>query len=420
MAKELEEYASQIAQCVRCGACQADCPTYRETGQEGAVARGKIALASAVLAGKVALEPRLVQDMSCCLLCGACVSKCPNRVETDAIVAAVRRRLTKEHGLSPIGKGVAALTGSKSLIKGLIKGADTLSSLLFRKLPESSGLRLRFGPEVLKDRVLPPLSEPHLLARVPELSPGVPDKTTVGFFAGCAITYLYPRVGETLVRLLTGLGYSVILPRDQGCCGMPALSSGNGPLLDRLAAANVNAFQTHPVKAIITACASCSGALHGHYAGLYPGFGDFARAVTDIHVFLAREGIVDRLAALPKAAHRLRVTYHDPCHLRTQGITREPRDLLHALPQVDFVEMEGAALCCGLGGSFAVAQPELSRRIAERKAAGLAASGAELVASSCPGCVLQLQDIITRAGLAIKAVHTLDLVAQTLRQHNLP
>lgn len=200
---------------------------------------------------------------------------------------------------------------------------------------------------------------------------------------------------------------------------MPALSSGNGPLLDRLAAANVSAFQEQPATTIVTACASCSGALRGHYADLYPGFNDFSGAVTDIHLFLTREGIVDRLAALPKAAQRLRVTYHDPCHLRTQGITKEPRDLLRALPQVDFIEMEGAALCCGLGGSFAVTQPELSRRIAQRKVAGLATSGAELVASSCPGCVLQLQDIITRAGLSIKAVHTLDLVAQALHEHTL-
>lgn len=419
MPKELETYAQQIATCVRCGACQAGCPTYQETRHEGAAARGKLALAAAVLAGEVTLEPRLVQDMSCCLLCGACVSKCPNHVETDAIVAAVRRRLTQEQGLSPIGKGVAALTGSKSLLKGLIKGADALSTVLFRKIPESSGLRLRFGPEVLKNRVLPPIAEPDLFARVPEYTQGQPHKPVVGVFAGCAITYLYPAVGETLVRLLTTLGYSVFLPRDQGCCGMPALSSGNGPLLDRLATANVKAFAKHQVQAIITACASCSGALHGHYPDLRADLGNFAGTVTDIHVFLKQEGILDRLAALPKHDLRLRVTYHDPCHLRTQGVTREPRELLQALPQVDYVEMDGAALCCGLGGSFAVAQPELSRRIGQRKVAGLTASGAQMVASSCPGCILQLQDIIVRAGLAIQAVHTLELVEQVMRQHSL-
>ncbi|MDD2465462.1 MAG: (Fe-S)-binding protein, partial [Desulfobulbus sp.] len=122
--KQLKEYREILAQCVRCGACQAHCPVYRETGREGSVARGKIVLAAAVLAGEAELDDRLREEISLCLLCGSCVAKCPNKVPTDAIVGALRRRITDEHGLSSVGKKVAALTGSKSLIKTLLKGAD--------------------------------------------------------------------------------------------------------------------------------------------------------------------------------------------------------------------------------------------------------------------------------------------------------
>ncbi len=412
--KTLEEYGPQMAQCVRCGACQAHCPVYLETCREGSVARGKIVLAASVLAGAVGLEKRLQEEIGLCLLCGSCVTKCPNQVPTDSIVAALRRRITEEQGLSPIGKGVATLTGSRPLLRGLLKGAELLSPLLFKKIPESSGLQLRFPPAILKNRTLPPIPEHNFFARVPEFFEGEPDKPVLGIFAGCAITYLYPKVGEALVSLLQTLGYSVYLPKAQGCCGMPALSSGNGPLLQKLANANIEAFTGRKVDAILTACASCHGALAGHYAE--KDGNPFSADIIDIHLFLKQQGVIDRLAALPKWQQRLRVTYHDPCHLRTEGIIKEPRELLQALPQVDFVEMEDAALCCGLGGTFTAAHPDLSRAIGDRKIAGLQACGADIIASGCPGCIMQLQDSINRTGLQVKAVHTLELLNQAMTE----
>lgn len=410
--KTLEDYGLEMAQCVRCGACQAHCPVYLETGREGSVARGKIVLAASVLTGAIGLEPRIQEEIGLCLLCGSCVAKCPNQVPTDHIVAALRRRITEEQGLSQIGKKVAALTGSRTLLRGLIKGAELLSPLLFKKIPENSGLQLRFSPAALKDRTLPPLPDRNLFARVPEFSEGNPDKPVLGIFAGCAITYLYPEVGEALVRLLQRLGYPVFLPKAQGCCGMPAISSGNGPLLQQLAGGNIEAFAARKVEYILTACASCQGALAGHYAE--KAGTPFHADIIDIHLFLKQQGVFDHLASRPKQDRRQRVTYHDPCHLRTQGITNEPRELLRALPQVDFVEMEDAALCCGLGGTFTAAHPDLSRAIGDRKIAGLQASGATIIASGCPGCIMQLQDSINRAGLQIKAVHTLELLNQAL------
>lgn len=339
------------------------------------------------------------------------MTKCPNKVPTDAIVGALRRSITADQGLSTIGKGVAALTGSKTLLKTLTKGAKLLSPLLFKSIPVTSGLRLRFAPEALKMRSLPTIPDHTLFDRVPELLPGAPGQETVGIFAGCALTYLYPQLGELLVRLPHSLGFSVFTPRAQGCCGMPACSSGNGPLLDTLNQANSTAFAGHGIQRILTACASCHGMLREHPATNAP---LLEAALVDIHVFLHQQGLTERLLALPRWPQRMRVAYHDPCHLRSAGVTREPRELMRALPQVEYVEMEDAGLCCGLGGTFTVAHPELSRTIGDRKLAGIRESGATLVASGCPGCILQLQDIIDRAGLPVKAVHTLELIHQAL------
>ncbi|MCL1980186.1 MAG: (Fe-S)-binding protein [Proteobacteria bacterium] len=411
--KPLEAFADQIAQCVRCGTCQAHCPVYLETGREGSVARGKIVLAAAVLAGEVELDEQLRREIDLCLLCGSCVAKCPNQVPTAAIVAALRQKIVNAHGLSPLAKGVATLVGSRPLRSTLAKGAELLAPLLFKKIPATSGLRLRFAPAALKNRSLPPLPERNLLTRVPEFLQGDPAQPVVGVFAGCALTHLYPQVGEILARLPHRLGYSVYMPRSQGCCGMPALSSGNGPLVASLAEANISAFAGHDLDCILTACASCLGMLTA--SGAQTGQ-TLAAEPIDIHVFLHRQGLGEQLAALPRWSHRLRITYHDPCHLRQAGITREPRALLSALPQADLVEMEDASLCCGLGGTFTAAHPDLSRAIGDRKLAGLRASGATVIASACPGCILQLRDIIDRAGLAIKAVHTLELIHQALTE----
>jgi glycolate oxidase iron-sulfur subunit len=136
--------------------------------------------------------------------------------------------------------------------------------------------------------------------------------------------------------------------------------------------------------------------------------------VMDIFVFLANHGLPEKLEALPKAKERIKVTYHDPCHLRNQGITKEPRQILKALPQVEFVEMPDAGTCCGLGGTYSVYHYEHTKRIAARKAGNIESSGAALVATDCPGCIMQLQDGINHAEGNQRALHILELLAEAL------
>ena len=412
--KTLKDYEQQISECVKCGACQAHCPTYLESRKEGSVARGKIALAAALLDKTCDLEKRLRQDVSMCLMCGSCVSKCPNNVPTDKIVGAMRREITENRGLSFVGRGVSAFIGNKSLLKTAIKTGAALSPLVFKEVPDSSGLRLRFPVPQMKDRSLPTMPPTNLFDRFPEFIQGDGDKPTVGFFAGCSISFIYPEIGASMIRLLQKIGYSVFLPKSQQCCGIPALSSGDGSLVEKLAEQNRASFEEHDVQQIITCCASCNGGVKEYYSTMKVDYAEFTGKVVDFNVFLAEQGFIRKMAKLPKWKDRTRVTYHDPCHLKTQGILKEPRELLQALPNVEFIEMEGASSCCGLGGTFSVYHYETSKAIGSRKMPGLSESGAEMIATACPGCIMQLQDVINHAGLEVDAVHILDLVSEAL------
>jgi glycolate oxidase iron-sulfur subunit len=413
--KKLEDYREEIEQCVKCGACRAHCPVFGAEKREGRVARGKIALAHSLLEGEVGLEPKVLEDMSQCLLCGSCCAQCPNKVPTEEIVAAARRRIAEQKGLSMFGKGVAAVLGRPKLMNLLAKSGGTLSALLFKKLPENSGLRLRFpAPYLEQDRTLPPVTAKPFRERVPEIIPGDPQQPTVLFFTGCGINYMYPAVGEAFLKALKFLGVTVIIPKDQACCGLPAVSAGATETVEKLAEQNLSAFSRHKVDHIVTACASCNAGLGKIYAEMGEEFGELSAKTMDIFVFLANHGLPEKLAALPKAAERIKVTYHDPCHLRTQGITKEPRQILKALPQVEFIEMPEAGTCCGLGGTYSVYHYENSKRIGAKKAANITTSGAELVATDCPGCIMQLQDSINHADGGQRSVHILELLADAL------
>jgi len=412
--KTLKDFEELIRACVKCGVCQAHCPAYIASKKEGSVARGKVALAAALLDGETELDKELQADVSMCLMCGSCVNKCPNKVPTNEIVGAIRREITEKQGLSLIGRGVSTVLGSPGLMKTLTKTGAAVSPLLLRKVPETSGLRLRFPSPLMKDRTMPPIAAKNLFDRLPEFTEGQADKPVVGFFAGCSITHCYPEIGEKMVSILRRLGFSVYLPKSQRCCGIPALSSGNGKLVEELAEANIKAFSDRDVKYIITACASCNGGIGEYYGTMKADYGAFTDKVVDFSVFLKKAGIFDTLAEMGPWQKPHRVTYHDPCHLKTQGITREPRELLTALPNVDFVEMAHASTCCGLGGTFSVYHYETSKTIGARKIPGIKDSGAELVATGCPGCIMQLQDVINHAGLKVKAVHILDLLDEAL------
>jgi glycolate oxidase iron-sulfur subunit len=417
----LKRVENELKKCVKCGACRAHCPAFSAFQRETAVARGKVAIAQHVIAGDVVPDDETYAIMSKCLLCGSCVEKCPNDVPTDEIVIAAREALAEQRGLTTFHAAVGRVIRNRRLMKMGALSARILGPLFFRKVPETSGLRLRFPlPFIGNKRHIPRIATKPFMDRHPEVIPGEAGKPRVIYFVGCMTNFVYTEIGEAALALFRHLGCTVIIPKDQQCCGLPGMSGGDLGTVRELAEKNLAALERYEADYIVTACATCGGALHKLYPlvvgkrhpELKARLDALAAKNIDAAVLLQKLGLHPEETG---AGERLAVTYHDPCHLRTRAITSQPRELLRAAGGVEFVEMEGADRCCGLGGTFNVYHYDASRRINAPKAEAIARTGAAVVATGCPGCMMQLEDGLHHQGGKTRVMHTLEILARKIR-----
>jgi glycolate oxidase iron-sulfur subunit len=417
----LKRVEDQLRKCVKCGACRANCPAFTAFGREPAVARGKVALAQHILKDDIELDDQTYLAMSKCLLCGSCVEKCPNEVPTDEIVIAAREALAKKRGLTTFHAAVGQVIKSRSRMKMGAKMASLLGPMFFKKVPETSGLRLRFPlPFVGGSRHIPAIAKKTFMDRHPEVIPGEPGKPRIVFFVGCMTNFVYTEVGEATLALFRHLGCTVIIPKGQQCCGLPGMSGGDLGTVRELAEKNLEEMEKYEADYVMSACATCGGALHRLYPlvigkrnpELKERLEALAAKTVDASQLLHKLGLnpVETGAGDP-----MRVTYHDPCHLRTRGLTKQPRELLKGTPGVELIEMEGADRCCGLGGTFNVYHYGSSMTINEAKSQAIIATGAQAVATGCPGCMMQLSDGLKQHGSSIVVLHTLQLLARRLK-----
>jgi len=236
---------------------------------------------------------------------------------------------------------------------------------------------------------------------------------------GCVSNYMFPRIAQAALDLFVANGVSVYIPREQRCCGLPAFGSGDDETPRSIARKNIEAFAEENLDQVIAHCASCASMLKLDYPLLFaeddpflPKARAFAEKVSDATLFLSKV-MGPRNADRGPQAKPLRVTYHDPCHLRRKlGIFKEPRDLLKSTPGLEYVEMKDANRCCGQGGSFNVANYDLSLKILDRKTSAIEDSGADIVTTTCSGCMLQLMDGIHQAGLKKEVRHLVEMVNQ--------
>jgi glycolate oxidase iron-sulfur subunit len=416
----LKRVEDQLKKCVKCGACRQNCPAFAAFQREPAVARGKVALAQHILKDDIELDDLTYLAMSKCLLCGSCVEKCPNDVPTDEIVIAAREALAKKRGLTTFHKAVGQVINSRSRMKMGVKMAGILGPLFFKKIPETSGLRLRFPmPFVGNQRYIPEIAKEPFIDSHPEVIPGEPGKPRIVFFVGCMTNFCYPEIGEAALKLFKHLGCTVIIPKGQQCCGLPGMSGGDIDTVRELAEKNLIELERYEADYVMSACATCGGALHRLYplvvAKRHPELRTrldaLAKKTVDASQLLQQLGLDP---AETGAGEQIRITYHDPCHLRTRGITHQPRKLLKGTPGVEFVEMEAADRCCGLGGTFNVYHYESSMTINEAKSQAISDTDAQAVATGCPGCMMQLSDGLKQHGSSVEVLHTLQILARKL------
>ncbi|MFZ3208209.1 MAG: (Fe-S)-binding protein [Geobacteraceae bacterium] len=418
----LKRVEKELKKCVKCGACRAHCPAFTAFQREPATARGKIALAQHLLKGDITLDDETYAAMSKCLLCGSCVEKCPNEVPTDEIVIFAREALAERRGLTTFHKAVSRVIGNRKLMNMGTLAASILGPLFFRKVPATSGLRLRFPlPFVGGKRHIPSIARKPFMGRHPEVIQGEPGKPRIVYFVGCMTNFVYTEVGEAALALFRHLGCTVIIPKEQQCCGLPGMSGGDLKIVRELAERNLAALEKYEADYIMTACATCGGALHKFYPAIigkkHPELLERCRAIAaktvDASVLLQQLGLHPEETG---AGDPLKITYHDPCHLRTRNITRQPRELLQAAPGVELTEMEGADKCCGLGGTFNVYHYDSSMTINEAKSIAIEKSGAEAVVTGCPGCMMQLSDGLKQRGARTRVMHTLEILARRIRR----
>jgi glycolate oxidase iron-sulfur subunit len=361
-----------------------------------------------------------------CLLCMACVENCSSSVRVDRLVTGAREALVHKRGLSwPRKRMHSLLKGGRWAMDTLFRGGSLAQSLLFRRIPESSGLRRRFAlPWVEAEQVLPSLARKPFRRQHPDVVTARKPAREVIFFTGCSTNYIYPGIGEAVLKVLNNLNVSVSIPGEQSCCGAPVEAAGDRQTCLDLARGNLKALTGQDRDLKVVVCCSSGGYM---FKTLYPELfaedpelsgaaADLASRTCDISEYLVHEIGLEAVAGKIVSPCGLRTTYHDPCHLkRAQGVSREPRRLLELACPDSFAEMEEPDRCCGLGGTYGVTHREMSKKIRGRKVQSILDVQAGQVATGCPACMIQLQEGLHQAAPKIQVRHTIEVLAQAMR-----
>jgi len=421
------EIFKQATRCVDCYSCNAICPTISEDKE---ATRGPNLM---MQMAPYFFDPRdrmdrtgLMQELAAkCLLCGTCAENCPKDLAIDEIIADARAKVVEKKGLPWAKKRfLQALLWSRSLLSFLLKGSSLFRGLLFQKVPQESGLHLRFPLGKLDvRRILPDLAKDFFLDKFPGEALAPQESDRVAFFVGCSMNYLYPPIGEAAIRILNRYGVSVLIPDGQKCCGLPAYGAGDLARAKKLALANIEVFEKTNASRVVVACGSCGAHLMKHYPKLFqdedPALKEriecFSESIIDLTAYLAeRIGEFTPPALIGGQGQALRVTYHDSCHLKRKlGVREEPRTLLQAAG-MELAEMAEPDRCCGMGGSFGLENYELSAKILDHKMEDIEKTGAEIVATGCMGCLMQLKQGIHNHSLKIRAKHIIEVLDEVM------
>ncbi|MDD3115554.1 MAG: (Fe-S)-binding protein [Anaerovibrio sp.] len=411
----LQDIEDALANCMKCGNCQAGCPIYRETKKEFSVARGKISLMQAVLSGKLPISEEFDTIMASCLNCKTCSANCPCGVKADDLILRGRNAAIKARGLHPVKKTIFSLLSNRPLFNAALRMGGMFGWLTFKDIPDKNAVFSRFPvPGMDPNRATAPLASKPLRSQYPEVIKTAGAKHRVAFFTGCTINFMYTDMGKAVIDVLTENGNEVVLPGKQHCCGTPVHVSGCFDLANEMAKHNIEVFEECRADYIVGACGSCVEALKDYPKWLKdePEWQERAQRLADrvreISEFLVETGYhTDNLGRIDK-----RVTMHDPCHMvRGIKITEQPRQILKSIPGVDFVEMKEHDRCCGSGGSFCLAHYELSRQINDRKCKNIAATNADYVCASCPSCRMHITDGIVQNHMPQTVYHPIQLLA---------
>lgn len=405
--------------CIHCGMCLESCPTYLLTRLETESPRGRIHLMQQLSAGRVEPTASLRSHLDRCLACRACEAVCPSGVGYGELIENARASLEAHHAVprsriaALLRRALLGLLADPARLEGVAGLLALYERTGLRRALRASGLRARLPRSLQRvEGLYPPLTRPRY--RAPE-APAAPI-ARVALLLGCVMRIAYGDVHTAAARILTRLGVAVVDVPSQLCCGALHAHAGERDDAMRLARANIAAFEAAGVDAVVVDAAGCGAHLkaYGHLLKDDPAWS--ARATA----FAAKvRDVTEYLASLPgpSALGRLdaRVTYQEPCHLaHAQRIRAEPRALLRRIAGLELVEMAESDVCCGSAGSYNLQQPELADALLARKLDAIERTGAPVVVSANPGCMLQVSSGLADRGSRVEVLHVVELLDRAM------
>ncbi|MEV8504037.1 heterodisulfide reductase-related iron-sulfur binding cluster [Actinoplanes sp. NPDC051475] len=411
--------AELIADCVHCGFCLTTCPTYVLWGEEMDSPRGRIYLMKAGLDGEP-MSDSMVRHYDRCLGCMACVTACPSGVRYDRLIEDTRAQVERRHDRPPRQRALRAAIFALfpyprrlRLLRGPLRAyqASGLQGLVAR-----SGLMARLGPTLGTLESLTPRL--RTVPRPPRLVPAAGTRrAVVGVLTGCVQSAFFPDVNSATIRVLAAEGCDVVVPPSQGCCGALSVHNGREAEAQRFARRLIDTFDRAGVDHVVVNAAGCGSSMK-EYAELLrddPAYAAraaaFAAKVRDLSEILVELGPAAERHPLP-----ITVAYHDACHLgHAQGVRAQPRALLAGIPGLTVKEIADPEICCGSAGVWNVLNPEPAAELGERKARTVLATGAELLVTANPGCLMQVAASVRRLGGEIALAHTAAVLDASLR-----
>lgn len=446
-----------MRQCIHCGFCLPTCPTYAVLGTEMDSPRGRIYQMQAVAEGRMTVNDDFTEHMYCCLGCRACETACPSGVQFGKLIEAAREQIQLDTALPSVsdfqpslafpGEELAATPSEvppatrlarqalRRFFFDLMLPSRLITSLVFAglKLYQRSGLQRLVHQSGLFDRanalptpfqgqfalpeaLMMQASGDLLPAPLPEVTPALGAKRyRVGFISGCIMDQVYREINEATIRVLTANGCEVITPTSQRCCGALHVHAGEGERGRELARLNIDIFEPYACDALIINSAGCGSNLkeYGHLLADDPVYAERARAfsarVKDISEFLV--GL--HLHYVP-GEYAYTVAYHDACHLaHGQKIKQQPRQLLKSIPGLKLVDLKESDWCCGSAGIYNITNQDMASKLLDRKMEHIIASGASIIATGNPGCMMQIALGARERGLDLRIAHPIQLLDET-------
>ena len=405
--------------CVHCGFCLSTCPSYLLLGQEMDSPRGRIYMMKAGVEGRMPIGDGMVGHFDTCLGCMACETACPSGVRYAPLIEETRAAIEHHHD-RPAGERLF-----RSLLFMLLPYPARLRvfalPLVFVNLLRGWTGLLTLLPRRLSNLIdlAPDATLSGLMGRVPERTPAAgTTRLRVGLMTGCVQRVFFSHVNDATVRVLAAEGCEVLAPGDQGCCGALALHSGRDEDARTFARGLIASFERTNVDVVVVNAAGCGSTMKGYgellkddpvWASRAKAFDARVRDVTEV---------VAGLDPVRATRHPIgmRVAYHDACHLaHAQGVRQPPRDVLASIPGLTIVPIADGDICCGSAGIFNLVQPEMAAELGRRKAATIDEARPDVVATTNPGCMLQIGAAGRKAGNGRPVFHVVELLDASIR-----